>query len=77
MHNLWADLAKMKRDFPIDSLVVIDDDVQQDGEDISGMIAKVGGYLIEEGMLYLFTETGREFAIYPEEASPHFANQVC
>jgi hypothetical protein len=77
MINPWADLAKMKRDFPLGVLVVVDDDVEDGDDDIGGMILKVTDYLIEEGMIELTGENGREFLLYPEEIARHYENQVC
>jgi len=77
MINPWADLAKMKRDFPIGVLVVVDEDVTDGADDIGGMILKVIGYEIEQGWLELVSENGREFVLYPDEITRHYESQVC
>lgn len=79
MINVWADLAKMKRDFPIGHLIIIVEATNGSNywEDHIGRIAKVEGYAIEEGMLYAVFENGMEIAIFPDEAELYFASQVC
>jgi hypothetical protein len=73
MINPWAEIAKMKKDFPINSMVMVNEDV----EGIGGMILKVTGYFIEEGIIELTGANGREFELYPEEIEPYFESQVC
>lgn len=79
MINLWADLAKMRRDFPIGSEVIIDEDIEEVywDEEVGGKIAQVTGYDIEEGLLELVTEAGKEIALYPDEVERHYPSQIC
>lgn len=79
MTNLWAEIARMKREFPIGSQVIINEDVEEIywGEEVGGRLAEVTAYDIEEGMLELVTETGKEIALYPDEVQRYFPNQVC
>ena len=79
MINCWADLAKMRRDFPINSTIVIDEGVEETywGEEVGGKMAKVTGYIIPDGMLEVVTETGKEIEIYPSDATLYIEPQMC
>ena len=79
MINMWVEVARLKREFPIGCFVIIDEDVEEIywGEEVGGKIAQVIGYDIEEGLLELVTETSKELALYPDEVERHFESQVC
>lgn len=55
--NIWIKSAKIKNDFPIDSIAIVEDTFVQ-----------VIGYLLQEGMIQVMNAMGKEFDVYPEEA---------
>lgn len=84
MTNIWVDFAAMKRDFPINSKILINEDVEEAywGEEVGGQVAMVFGYGIampipEVGMLQVVTAIGKEYAIFPDECELYFESQVC